>query len=175
MQDTTRWGLKFLTANPSAQARLRAALLEIFPGAHAHNLPPYATIVATEHPYVEASIQELIRISLTTPSMTRRTTCDTTILGHRIPAGTDVFGAPSVESLEDMDPFPIDDTTRSPSSKSRTLGQWDRATKGEYRPERWIDSNGQYQPYAGPMLPFGAGTRGCFGEFPAMRLPRLGE
>ncbi|KAI1412826.1 cytochrome P450 [Hypoxylon sp. FL1857] len=168
-QDTTKWSMKYLTANQDKQSKLREALLEIWPNANAHNLPSYQEIIASEHPYVEASIQELIRIALTAPSWTRRTTQDVIVLGHRIPAGIDVFGAPSVQSIEDMDDFVIDPTIRSATSKQREAGKWDRATKGLYQPERWLDENGKYDAYAGPMLPFGAGPRGCFGQ----RLARM--
>jgi cytochrome P450 len=155
--------MKYLTANPDKQAQLHAALLELWPTANAHNLPSHEAIIAAEHPYVDASIQELIRIALTAPSWTRRTTQDVMVLGHRIPAGIDVFGAPSVQSIEDMDNFVIDPEVRSPTSRPRETGRWERATKGLYMPERWLDGEGKYNPYAGPMLPFGAGPRGCFG------------
>ena len=155
--------MKYLTANQDKQSKLRAALLEIWPDANAYNLPSYQTIVSSEHPYAEASIQELIRIALTAPSWHRRTTQDVVVLGHRIPAGIDVFGAPSIQSLDDMDDFDIKPQLRSPTSKPRASGKWLRATKGLYQPERWLDVNGNYDAYAGPMLPFGAGPRGCFG------------
>ncbi|RAL09578.1 cytochrome P450 [Aspergillus homomorphus CBS 101889] len=161
-QDTTKWSLKYLTAYQDQQNKLREALLELFPGANANNLPSHEEMVNSEHPFVEASIQELIRIALTAPSWTRRTTREVTVLGYRIPPGIDIFGAPSVQSLEDMDDFEIDPQLRSPSSRPRTTGKWDRTTKGVYQPERWIDAQGNYDAYAGPMLPFGAGPRGCF-------------
>lgn len=155
--------MKYLTANQDKQSKLREALLEIWPTANAHNLPTYQEIISVEHPYVEASIQELLRIALTAPSWTRRTTQDVMVLGHRIPSGIDVFGAPSVQSLEDMEDFAIDPKLRSITSKPRESGKWVRETKGQYQPERWIDADGKYDGYAGPMLPFGAGPRGCFG------------
>ncbi|KAI1145524.1 cytochrome P450 [Nemania diffusa] len=168
-QDTTKWSMKYLTANPVKQAKLRAALLELWPGANAHNLPSHEEIIAAEHPFVEASIQELIRIALTAPSWTRRTTQDVMVLGHRVPAGIDVFGAPSVQSIEDMDDFQINPEVRSATSRPRETGSWKRETKGLFLPERWLNSEGKYDAYAGPMLPFGAGPRGCFGQ----RLARM--
>lgn len=168
-QDTTKWSMKYLTANQEKQTQLRAALLELWPGANADNLPSHQAIVASEHPYVEASIQELIRIALTAPSWHRRTTQDVTVLGHRIPAGIDVFGAPSIQSLDDMDDFDIAPELRSPTSKPRATGKWERASKGLFQPERWLDADGSFNAIAGPMLPFGAGPRGCFGQ----RLARM--
>ena len=156
--------MKYLTANRDKQNKLRAALLELFPNANANNLPSYQAIVSSEHPFVEASIQELIRIALTAPSWHRRTTQDVVVLGHRIPAGIDIFGAPSIQSLDDMDDFDIHPDLRSPTSKPRASGKWQRETKGLYQPERWLDEKGVFDAYAGPMLPFGAGPRGCFGN-----------
>ncbi|KAL2167891.1 hypothetical protein VTG60DRAFT_678 [Thermothelomyces hinnuleus] len=140
-QDTTKWSMKYLTACQDKQAKLREALLELWPGANANNLPSCKEIISAEHPYVEASIQELIRIALTAPSWARTTTQEVVVLGHRIPPGVDVAGAISVQSLEDdLDDFEIDPTLRSSSSRPRFSGKWQRGTKGLYQPERssWL-------------------------------------
>ena len=163
--------MKYLTAYQDKQSKLRAAMLELWPDANSTNLPSYQSIVSSDHPYIEASIQELIRIALTAPSWHRRTTQDVVVLGHRIPAGTDVFGAPSIQSLDDMDDFVINPALRSASSKPRHSGKWSRESKGLYQPERWLDAKGDFDAYAGPMLPFGAGPRGCFGMMNALPLP----
>ena len=155
--------MKYLTAYQDKQTKLRAALLEIWPNANAYNLPSYQEIVASEHPYVEASIQELLRVALTGSSWTRRTTRDVVVLGCKIPAGIDLFGAQSIQVFEDMDDFAIDPKLRSPTSRPRESGPWKRASKLVYQPERWLDADGNYDAYAGPMLAFGAGPRGCFG------------
>lgn len=76
------------------------------------------------------------------------------VLGHTIPAGTDVFGAPSIQSLDDMDDFDVKPELRSPTSKPRASGKWVRATKGLYQPESLLDANGDFEANAGPMLPF---------------------
>ncbi|MCJ1381387.1 hypothetical protein MMC17_004497 [Xylographa soralifera] len=150
-QDTTKWSMKYLTANQNKQSKLRTVLLELWPEANAYNLPSHQAIVSSEHPYVEASIQELIRIALTAPSWHRRTMQDVVVLGHRIPAGIDDFGTPSIQSLDDMDDFDIKPELRSPTSKPRASGPWLRATKGLFQPERWLDEHGNYDAYAGPM------------------------
>ncbi|KAL9112789.1 MAG: hypothetical protein Q9227_003092 [Pyrenula ochraceoflavens] len=162
-QDTTKWSMKYLTANQDKQTNLRSALLRLFPGATATNLPTTHQLLTTTDPYIEASVQELIRIALTAPSWARTTTRDVVVLGHHVPKGVDVVGAPSVESLEDMEEFEVDPKLRSASSRPRAAGRWEKGSKGEYRPERWIDEEGVYDGYRGPMLPFGAGPRGCFG------------
>lgn len=156
--------MKYLTANQDKQTKLREALLRLFPGANANNLPSYKQVLEANDPFVEASIQELIRISLTAPSWARTTTQEVRVLGYQVPPGIDVVGAPSVESLEDMDEFEIDPSVRSPSSRPRAAGRWEPGTKGQYQPERWLDAEGEFDGYRGPMLPFGAGPRGCFGK-----------
>ena len=155
--------MKYLTDNKDKQSKLRAALLGLWPGANAYNLPSYQVIVSSEHSYVEASIQELISIALTAPSWHRRTTQDVVVLGYRMPVGIDVFGAPSIRSLDDIDDLNIKPELRFPTSRPRTSGRWLRAATGLYQPEWWLNTNGNYDSYAGLMLPFGAGPRGCFG------------
>jgi cytochrome P450 len=34
----------------------------------------------------------------------------------------------------------------------------------EFKPERWLNDDGTYNPNAGPSLGFGVGLRGCFGK-----------
>ena len=64
----------------------------------------------------------------------------------------------------------VDESKRSVSSieyKNR-YGTWETSTIGDFIPERWLIENEkgelQYNPWAGPAHPFGAGPRGCFGE-----------
>lgn len=154
--------MEYLTANQDKQVKLREPLLDLWPGANAQNLPSYQAIVSAEHPYVEATIQQLFRISLTAPSGHRRTMQDVVALGHRIPRDIDVFGAHSFDSYEEMDDVNISPELCSPNSRSRT-GKWDREAKEIFLPARWLDRNGSFNAYAGSMLPFGAGPRGCFG------------
>jgi cytochrome P450 len=33
-----------------------------------------------------------------------------------------------------------------------------------FRPERWLDESGDFDSQAGPTIPFGLGTRGCYGR-----------
>ncbi|KAI9367040.1 hypothetical protein BJX61DRAFT_530282 [Aspergillus egyptiacus] len=67
-QDTTKWGMEYLTAYQDTQTKLREGFLELSPGANANNLLSYRDIVTVEHPFVGASMQELIRIARTAPS-----------------------------------------------------------------------------------------------------------
>ena len=44
------------------------------------------------------------------------------------------------------------------------LKTWERGTILDFKPERWLDSQGEFDPHAGPYLPFSHGVRACFGK-----------
>jgi len=102
----------------------------------------------------------------------RTSTVDTTIFGHRIPKGTEVFlmhNGPGYLSP----PLPVDDSLRSESSLNakNQVGQWtpDEEEMKSFRPERWLVQNAEtgkeeYDAQAGPHLAFGLGPRGCYGR-----------
>ncbi|KAM7202687.1 Cytochrome P450 [Rhypophila sp. PSN 637] len=144
-QDTAKWGVKYLTAKPDKQTKPREAK------------PCFSCGAAPKR----------ITFRRMSPSSQKSTHAPH---GHRIPAGIDVFAAPSVQSIEDMEDFQIDPKLRSATSRQRETGNGcERSTKGLYMPDRRLDEDGKYDAYAGPMLPFGAGPRGCFGQ----RLARM--
>ncbi|KAK1751535.1 cytochrome P450 [Echria macrotheca] len=164
------WGVKFLADNPDAQNKLRAALREALPdAAGAKRTPEYAELASMHVPYLDATVEEILRQANTIAFVVRRAQCDAVVLGRRIPKGTDVFlvanGAGYLEpSLH------VSDDERSPGArradhknKKGLTGQWDDGNIGEFRPQRWIKDN-QFDPMAGPTLPFGLGPRGCFGK-----------
>jgi cytochrome P450 len=89
---TICWGLKFLTAQTQIQDRLRSVLQESFPRAHQEgDNPTVQEIMDANIPYLEAVIEEMHRLGGTASVGTRVALCDTQILGHHIPKGTDVF------------------------------------------------------------------------------------
>lgn len=174
--DTTstalNWSLKFLADNQSVQAKLRSALRSAHPVAVAENRKPTAQEIAkTSIPYRDAVQEECLRCSLTEPSVVRKATVDTDILGCRIPKGTDVFfmgNGPSIFSPA----FHIDDSLRSQgalAAKER-IGSWDPEDMAMFNPERWLvePSEGgeekEFSAAAGPLLTFGLGPRGCYGR-----------
>ena len=119
--------------------------------------------------YVDAVIEEIHRISGAVAIMMRVATVDTEVLGHRIPKGTDVFMLTQGPGFV-MPSIPVDENARSATSKESKdkNGAWDEATIHEFDPERWLekDSDGKvvFNSRAGPVMPFGAGPRGCFGK-----------
>ncbi len=167
---TITWGLKFITDHQQVQQRLRQALRAGFPGsAAAGTTPSVAEIVSAHIPYLDATMEEILRCASTAPGQVRLAKCDTELLGYHIPKGTDVFclsNGPSVKTA----PFMIDERLRSESSrdaKDRT-GVWDTTDMGVFMPERWLTRGEKdeelFDARAGPNVPFGLGPRGCFGK-----------
>ncbi|KAK5658144.1 hypothetical protein OQA88_2117 [Cercophora sp. LCS_1] len=172
---TIAWGVKFLADHPEVQDKLRTALREALPdAAAAKRAPEYAELAALHLPYLDAVVEEVLRHANTIAFVVRRAQCDAVVLGRHIPKGTDVFlmanGPGYLESN-----LRVSDEERSPGAKKvenkdkkGLTGQWEDADTGLFRPERWLrkDEEGavQFDPMAGPSLPFGAGPRACFGR-----------
>jgi cytochrome P450 len=171
---TVTWGLKFLTDHQKVQQKLRQALRATFSDTN----PSAAEIAKSHIPYLDATLEEILRCGRTAAAQARVAKCDTEVLGYRIPKGTDIFcmaNGPSFQST----PFTIDENLRSGSSrdaKDRT-GMWDVTDMSLFMPERWLaqDEKGEtiFDSRAGPNIPFGLGPRGCFGKCPAFRSSRI--
>lgn len=145
---------------------------EAFEQAAASNgQPSIKDITTTSIPYLDALMEEAHRVSLIAPLSVRLATKNTTILGHSIPAGTDVFllhnGPGSM--MKDIE---VDESKRSKSSQAakEAIPAWNKNDRADFVPERWLStdtSTGEvcFNPQAGPAMPFGAGPRACFGRF----------
>ncbi|ORY71146.1 cytochrome P450 [Pseudomassariella vexata] len=166
------WALKYLADNQEAQTRLRAALRRAFPGCSMENLPSAKDITTTQLPYLEATIAEVLRISRSGPISFREAVMDTEILGHRVPAGTPILLVTAGPSYESPEIREVAEKARVRSGR-KTIFQlederkweWDPAMpQNVFSPERWLDEDGEFDPEAGPSLPFSAGPRGCFGK-----------
>lgn len=156
------WTSKILTNAPVEQTKLRSALHSHFssPGT-----PSAKDILAVDIPYLDASIEELIRLANIVPDLVRQTTCDTDLLGHFIPKGATVVSSLYVGNK----PFPSDvvpDEVRSENSRSNKGGfkSFWQSDMDEYRPERWLLDNGTFDAKALPRLAFSTGPRPCSGE-----------
>ncbi|KAF2156517.1 cytochrome P450 [Myriangium duriaei CBS 260.36] len=166
---TIQWAMKLLADHPEAQSRLRAALYNAYPGDYASGtIPDRSAISATAVPYLDAVIEEVLRCGQTFAGQTRQARRDTIVLGHTVPAGTDVFLLSNGPGFVMPDPFSgrIMEENRSESSretKGRTVPEWDSETIGAFMPERWL-KDGDFDGSAGPNRQFGAGERGCFGR-----------
>ena len=174
-QETTSttlcWAMKYLTANPDVQARLRNTLREAHERAHrTGGLPSAQEIAQADVPYLEAFIQEVHRVGNSVSSIVRVTTKDAVVLGHVIPKGTDVFMLTNGPSYK-TPPLMIEETIRSRTSRENKekFGVWDKETIGIFIPERWLSKNEKgeivFNPSAGYTHPYGVGPRACFGIF----------
>lgn len=123
----------------------------------------------SKNPYVSATLEEILRCASTAPSAQRRTLVDAEVLGHHIPAGTDVFmlnnGAGYVSAPLEADEKLRSQTSRESKDKN---GEWGTSNIGSFMPERWLvekeEGQLEFDARAGPSLPFGSGPRGCFGR-----------
>jgi cytochrome P450 len=122
-------------------------------------------------PYLDAVIEEILRLSHTFALLERQSTEATTILGHPVPKGTTVFMPMYGPSFTEVG-FKIDNTSRSESSRnalrSRGERKWPESNMNDFCPERWLREVGNekeaFDRTAGPFLAFGLGKRGCFGQ-----------
>ncbi|KAI9691122.1 MAG: hypothetical protein M1822_008742 [Bathelium mastoideum] len=167
-----QWGVKYLSDKPQVQRDLRSALtsgLNITrPDPSSTVLPTPASILETPIPYLDAVIEEMLRMGAVASGISRQATVDTTLLGYPIPKGTEVFFANAGPCYK-APAIPVDESKRSASSRERKgkVGEWDLGDIEEFRPERWLkeDENGlRFDINAGPNMAFSAGIRGCFGK-----------
>ncbi|KAK2043115.1 cytochrome P450 [Colletotrichum somersetense] len=169
--DTTsaamQWGIKSLTRNQPAQARLRAELRAAF--SSADGPPPVGETIKTSIPYLDAVVEEVLRCCKVLPIMTREVRVDTQILGTAIPKGTVLmFLSHGPGVLRPA--VPVDESKRTESGKNvvKRTGAWDPVDVEEFVPERWprrdADGVGVFDSNAGPLMTFGHGPRACFGR-----------
>ncbi|KAK2611531.1 hypothetical protein N8I77_004865 [Diaporthe amygdali] len=172
---TVSWGVKLLADNPAPQSRLREELRKALPDAlREKRTPTYAELDAAFRrvPYLDAVVEEVQRHANTITFSVRQAKVDTTVLGRRIPKGTEVFMPANGAGYREPT-MRLSDTERSPGAR-RTEGKalsgvWDDADIADFKPERWLkidQSTGAevHDPMAGPQLAFGLGPRGCFGK-----------
>lgn len=176
------WGVKLLADHNEPQERLRNELRAELPNAsREQRTPTYEELSAAVHnPYLNAVVEEILRHANTIAFVVRRAQTDTTVLGRRVPAGTDVFlmanGAGYLEPN-----MPLADSERSIGARKESkglTGRWDDANIHIFRPERWLKTDeatgvSVFDPLAGPSLPFGLGLRGCFGKRLALQALKL--
>ncbi|KAI0158544.1 cytochrome P450 [Pestalotiopsis sp. NC0098] len=165
-----QWGLKHMADHRDVQDTLRAALRETYRDAAAERRPPtVAEITRTQAPYLEAVMEEILRLTGPVLGVFRQAQVDTTLLGHRVPRGTQVF-MPTMGASVARPSFGVAEALRSESSRAHTekRGDWDDMDPEAFRPQRWLrreaDGEEEFDSQAGPFLTFSNGVRGCFGR-----------
>jgi hypothetical protein len=65
--------------------------------------------------------------------------------------------------------MPLEDTGAAPTSAIHQ--KWEGDTLMQFKPERWLDDEGQFDSQVGSQsAPFSGGQRGCFGKALAVSL-----
>ncbi|KAI9154759.1 Ent-kaurene oxidase-like protein [Paramyrothecium foliicola] len=155
--------LKFMADNEASQNVLRRSLQSAHSAAfNEKRAPTYQEILKTSIPYLDAVIEEILRLAHTIPLIERQCTQDTVILGHPVPKGTTVFMPSYGPSLTEPG-FQIDDTLRHESSQNALADKgkrtWPEAGMNEFLPERWLSGgdaeNMSFDGTNGPILAFG--------------------
>ncbi|EFQ35222.1 cytochrome P450 monooxygenase [Colletotrichum graminicola] len=170
---TFAWGIKYMADKQHAQQVLREELRKHLVVATAENRQPTCEeIIKTSIPYLDATMEEILRCSGTTAGTERLAMQDTTILGHHIPKNTSVIMVTVGQSVT-KPAFEIPESNRTKSALDATSRNrsWDSSTypPAEFAPERWLvpgeGPNGMvFDPTAGPHMVFGLGPRACFGR-----------
>lgn len=138
------WAIYCLCKHPSTQQRLREELRASLPAL----LDPSAEISSTDVdrlPYLNAVLQETLRIFPPVPLTLRETATDTTVQGSFIPRGTTIV----------ICPWAVNTSTHLWGPDAR-----------EFKPERWLGANansgGAESNYA--ITTFLHGPRSCIGK-----------
>ncbi|KAE8143661.1 putative cytochrome P450 oxidoreductase [Aspergillus pseudotamarii] len=157
------WSVKFLVANPEKQEKLRNALVDAFPKGLNGEQPSMKAIMSTSIPYLEAYMEESMRVANTSPRLVRTTTTETRVLGYSIPNGATVLLNPYIGTQ----PLDIPEHLRSETSrnsKGNFESYWDMSGMDDFQPERWLAEDGSFNPRQFPRLAFSAGPRMCYGR-----------
>lgn len=89
---TIKWGVKFLAKYPEIASKLRGELRAAFQDHAANGTIPAPDDIAKSRPaYLDACIEEVLRLGNPGVSPIRTSTVDTVVMGHHIPKGTDVI------------------------------------------------------------------------------------
>ncbi|KAI1127278.1 cytochrome P450 [Nemania abortiva] len=183
MSTTLSWGVKFLADHPTAQDRLRKALQTAHANAIKEKRPPSVEeILQTPTPYLDATMEEILRCGGTIPIGDREAIVDTVLLGHHIPKGTKVrflHNGPGIRRPElEVNERKYSKDSKDSDEMEKAIPGWDNEDVDLFKPERWLggpEKSGSsdddkewaslaFNPQAGPSIPFGLGIRGCFGR-----------
>lgn len=167
--------VKHLGTEQESQQKLRDSLRRAHAAALARGeQPTIQEILKTPVPYLDAFIEEVLRLSDPTMAISKEALCDMEILGHVVPKGTVVVLCLSGPTFQQRG-ISVTESQRSQSSQKHQgdrLGDWaDSEFPGDkFRPERWLQASEEkdgelvFNSQAGPFLSFSSGTRGCWGR-----------
>lgn len=161
--------VKFVAESQQVQQKLRSALQSSYASASQERRQPTGSEISnTSIPYLDAVIEESLRMKGPLPLLMRTAYVDTTILGCKVPKGTPVVITTDGPGFQ-LPGYSVDDSLRSETSRAKHWGgQWEENDMHSFKPERWLKTDDKggvvFDPQAGPMLAFGMGPRSCFGK-----------
>jgi len=165
-----QWAIKLLARHPHVQHKLHREVSDKLP-APGQRVATFEEFSSTERlPYLSAVVYEVLRVSGTAAVVVRDTACDTTVLGYPIPKGVPVLLMISYAQRSESESYKAVSESiegaRHESSRrmGRKYGYWADDDCTEFKPERWLTSDGLFNPTAGPSMPFSFGFRGCFAQ-----------
>lgn len=172
---SVQWIVVFLAAYPEVQAKLRNALYKTaYPSFAAENkIPSVEAMLATSVPYLDAVLEEILRVGTTAIGADRATTREVTVLGHVLPKGIEIqllaVGAGYIRSNAVNETIPEEVRSATSREHKGQIPAWNDGDVSEFKPERWLKRNDEtgeevFDMHAGPTLQFGGGVRGCFGK-----------
>jgi cytochrome P450 len=163
------WAVRRLVMHREEQVKLQNSLKQTYTAAWAERRLPTAAELMKTPPYLDALIEEVLRLDCPVVTIAIATRRDTTILAHGVPKDTPVFLNLTGPSLTTPS-IAIQDGSRNKTSRlqGHHRANWDDLQPEAFRPERWLetDQNGEttFNPGSGPSLSFSAGDRGCWGK-----------
>ncbi|KAH7024443.1 cytochrome P450 [Microdochium trichocladiopsis] len=171
--DTTHSAISFMVkhlgSSQDEQQTLRQELRKAFPAALEGNRQPSMQEIIDAHiPYLDATIEEVLRMHPPAFGTSRLAMKDIQVLGHTIPKGSPVFIAMTGATYTEHGYRAEGAATGS--VQQGTVSDWGQSAfpAGDFHPERWLTESEtgvvSFNPKAGPMLSFSAGGRACWGK-----------
>ncbi|RYP77481.1 hypothetical protein DL769_003391 [Monosporascus sp. CRB-8-3] len=166
---TLAWLVRRLVAHPEEQIKIRDNLRETYSDAWREGRLPTAQELVNHAAYLDAFLEEVLRLNCPVVTIMVTTRRNTLILGHHVPEDTTVFLNLTGPSLN-RPSVTVRETLRSESSQAHgnTRANWDDMDPEQFVPERWLTRNEDgklvFNATAGPTLSFSAGNRGCWGK-----------
>ncbi|KAG6009568.1 hypothetical protein E4U43_008698 [Claviceps pusilla] len=155
---TLCWCVKLLTNNAEPQGRLRAALKAALP---ALNQLTVDDILNTDIPYLDAALEECVRLASIVPRIVRVALDDTEILGYHIPRGAQILCTTYV-CAHTLRKYPKrGDQNGHEDEKGVASSPIDSPTEDmdAFSPERWLDDAGAFNSQAVSKMSFSGGPR----------------